>query len=52
MIIGLCLKTFKTRCIIFCTTKKEAHSLRIIFGLFGLNATELHGNLTQFDRIS
>ena len=51
MLVGLCLKTFKKRTIIFCTTKKEAHSLRVIFGIFGLNSAELHGNLTQMERL-
>ena len=52
MILGLCLKTFKDRVIIFCRTKVETHHLRLLFGLFGLNAAELHGNLTQMDRLN
>ncbi|QHN91467.1 Serine/threonine-protein kinase RUNKEL [Arachis hypogaea] len=30
-----------------CGTKQAAHRLKIIFGLAGLKAAELHGNLTQ-----
>uniref|UniRef100_A0A2N9FFG6 Helicase C-terminal domain-containing protein n=1 Tax=Fagus sylvatica TaxID=28930 RepID=A0A2N9FFG6_FAGSY len=32
-------------------TKQAAHRLKILFGLAGLNATELHGNLTQIQRL-
>jgi len=51
MLLGLCLKTFTTRTIIFCRTKKEAHMNRIIFGMMGLKAAELHGNMNQTDRM-
>jgi hypothetical protein len=33
--------------LIFFRAKKEAHRLKVIFGLAGLKAAELHGNLTQ-----
>lgn len=32
-------------------TKQAAHRLKIIFGLAGLKAAELHGNLTQAQRL-
>jgi hypothetical protein len=32
-------------------TKQSAHRLKIIFGLSGLKAAELHGNLTQAQRL-
>ena len=44
---ALCSRTFKEHCLVFLHTKKAVHRLRIIFGLLGLNATELHGNLSQ-----
>lgn len=31
----------------FFPTKKLAHRMRIVFGLLGLSATELHGNLSM-----
>jgi ATP-dependent RNA helicase DDX27 len=31
--------------------KVEAHRLKILFGLSGLKAAELHGNLTQAMRL-
>lgn len=32
-------------------TKQAAHRLKILFGLAGLKAAELHGNLTQSQRL-
>lgn len=39
--------------LIFCCsgTKQAAHRLKILFGLAGLKAAELHGNLTQVQRL-
>ena len=37
--------------ILFCDTKKEAHRMVIILGMCGLQATELHGNLSQAQRL-
>ena len=45
--VALCCRTFKEHCLVFLQTKKAVHRLRIIFGLLGLNSTELHGNLSQ-----
>jgi len=50
IVLALCKRTFTTRTIIFTRTKKDAHNLMIVFGLCGLNAAELHGNLTQAQR--
>lgn len=35
----------------FSGTKKAAHRLKIIFGLAGFKAAELHGDLTQAQRL-
>ncbi|RLN28601.1 hypothetical protein C2845_PM05G17990 [Panicum miliaceum] len=51
VLLALCLKTFKQNVIIFSGTKQSAHRLKIIFGLSGLKAAELHGNLTQAQRL-
>lgn len=32
-------------------TKKAAHRLKILFGLAGLKAAELHGDMTQTQRL-
>jgi ATP-dependent RNA helicase DDX27 len=44
---ALCTKTFKRNTIIFFRSKAAAHQMKIVFGLLGLSAAELHGNLTQ-----
>ncbi|KAL5223961.1 hypothetical protein ABZP36_010600 [Zizania latifolia] len=51
VLLALCLKTFKDKVIIFSGTKQSAHRLKIIFGLSGMKAAELHGNLTQAQRL-
>jgi len=48
----LCKAFFRERTIIFFRQKKEAHRVRIVFGLLGLKAGELHGSMTQDQRIS
>lgn len=42
---------YTTRTIIFFRQKKEAHRIRIVLGLLGLKAAELHGSMTQDQRI-
>ncbi|KAL8838995.1 MAG: hypothetical protein Q9170_001925 [Blastenia crenularia] len=51
-LLHLCTENFIDRTIIFFRQKKEAHRVRIIFGLCGLKAAELHGNMSQDQRIS
>ncbi|XP_020611155.1 probable ATP-dependent RNA helicase DDX27 isoform X2 [Orbicella faveolata] len=51
IITALCSRTFNEHCLIFLQTKTSAHRLRIILGLLGLNVEELHGNLTQLQRL-
>lgn len=46
-LLYLCENVYTDKVIIFFRQKKEAHRVRIIFGLCGLKATELHGNMTQ-----
>jgi ATP-dependent RNA helicase DDX27 len=46
-LLHLCKEVYTTRVIIFFRQKKEAHRVRIIFGLLGLKAGELHGSLSQ-----
>jgi ATP-dependent RNA helicase DDX27 len=38
-------------CIIFFRSKVYAHRVRVVFGLFGLKAAELHGSLSQEQRM-
>lgn len=51
-LLYLCTEIFTDRTIIFFRQKKEAHRVRILFGLCGLKAAELHGNMSQDQRIS
>ncbi|KAF2074477.1 hypothetical protein CYY_004222 [Polysphondylium violaceum] len=53
ILLSLCTRVFNQGgTIIFCRSKKEVHRLRIIFGLSGLKAAELHGNLSQEQRFT
>ncbi|MCJ1475509.1 nucleolar DEAD-box protein required for synthesis of 60S ribosomal subunit [Lambiella insularis] len=51
-LMHLCSTIYTDRVIIFFRQKKEAHRVRIIFGLCGFKAAELHGSMTQEQRIS
>jgi ATP-dependent RNA helicase DDX27 len=46
-LLYLCSKVYTDKVIIFFRQKKEAHRARIIFGLTGLKAAELHGSMSQ-----
>jgi ATP-dependent RNA helicase DDX27 len=46
-LLYLCKEIYTERVIIFFRQKKEAHRVRVIFGLLGLKAAELHGSLSQ-----
>lgn len=48
---ALCKRTFKTKVIVFLRSKKLAHQMRIVFGLLGMKCEELHGDLTQEQRL-
>ncbi|KAJ2675744.1 nucleolar DEAD-box protein required for synthesis of 60S ribosomal subunit [Coemansia spiralis] len=51
LLAALCKRNVKTKCIIFFRSKLAAHQMKIIFGLLGLRAGELHGNLSQEGRL-
>lgn len=51
MLLALLTRTFKTRTIVFFDTKSAAHRLMIVCGLCGIKCAELHGNLTQVQRL-
>lgn len=46
-LLYLCSEIYTGRVIIFFRQKREAHRVRIIFGLLGLKAAELHGSMSQ-----
>jgi len=51
MLLALCTEVIHSHAIIFVQEKKTAHRLKILFGLSGLRCSELHGNLTQTQRL-
>ncbi|XP_063439027.1 probable ATP-dependent RNA helicase DDX27 isoform X1 [Mytilus trossulus] len=51
IIAGLVARTFRDHCIVFIQTKKQAHRMHIVLGLLGVNVGELHGNLSQAQRL-
>lgn len=52
LLLSLCVRTFRHQVIIFVRSKKLAHQLKILFGLMGLAAAELHGDLSQEQRLA
>ena len=51
-LLHLCMHTYTSRVIIFFRQKALAHRARILFALFELKAAELHGSMTQEQRIA
>ncbi|XP_055530669.1 probable ATP-dependent RNA helicase DDX27 [Wyeomyia smithii] len=51
LLAALLCRTFHDHCMVFVQTKKTAHRLRILIGLLGIKAGELHGDLTQSQRL-
>ncbi|KIJ25753.1 hypothetical protein M422DRAFT_273273 [Sphaerobolus stellatus SS14] len=51
ILAALCRRSFKNRVIVFLRSKKLAHQMRIVFGLLGMKCDELHGDLTQEQRL-
>ncbi|KAK3686740.1 nucleolar DEAD-box protein required for synthesis of 60S ribosomal subunit [Vermiconidia calcicola] len=50
-LLYLCSKVHTDRAIVFFRQKKDAHRVRIVFALCGMKAAELHGSMTQEQRI-
>lgn len=48
----LATTAFTSRTIVFFRQKKEAHRVRVVFGLLGIKAGELHGSMSQEQRIN
>ncbi|KAJ2363409.1 nucleolar DEAD-box protein required for synthesis of 60S ribosomal subunit, partial [Coemansia sp. RSA 2610] len=51
LLAALCRRQIKRRCIVFFRSKAAAHQMRIVFGLMGMRAGEIHGNLSQEMRL-
>ena len=46
-LLYLCTEVYTDRVIVFFRQKREAHRVRVVFGLCGLKAAELHGSMSQ-----
>lgn len=51
ILAALICRTFHDHCMVFVQRKRQAHRLHILLGLLGIKAGELHGNLTQQQRL-
>uniref|UniRef100_A0A5F9D1R4 RNA helicase n=1 Tax=Oryctolagus cuniculus TaxID=9986 RepID=A0A5F9D1R4_RABIT len=51
IVAALLTRTFTDHVMLFTQTKKQAHRLHILLGLLGLQVGELHGNLSQTQRL-
>ncbi|XP_033218592.1 probable ATP-dependent RNA helicase DDX27 [Belonocnema kinseyi] len=51
ILAALICRTFHDHTMVFVQTKVQAHRLHILLGLLGVNVGELHGNLTQPQRL-
>lgn len=52
ILLALLTRTYQTQTIVFFDTKVNAHRIMILCGLCGMKCTELHGNLTQQQRLT
>ncbi|XP_065211902.1 probable ATP-dependent RNA helicase DDX27 [Planococcus citri] len=51
ILAALICRTFRDHCMVFVRTKKDAHRILILLGLLGVKVSELHGNLSQPQRL-
>lgn len=51
LLAALVCRTFRENTIVFVQTRKQAHRLHILLGLLGVKAGELHGDMTQPQRL-
>ncbi|XP_054247796.1 probable ATP-dependent RNA helicase DDX27 [Indicator indicator] len=51
IVAALLTRTFPDHVMLFTQTKKQAHRMHILLGLMGLRVGELHGNLSQTQRL-
>ncbi|KAK2889652.1 hypothetical protein Q8A67_015027 [Cirrhinus molitorella] len=51
IVAALLTRTFQDHVMVFTQTKKQAHRMHILLGLMGLKVGEIHGNLSQTQRL-
>ncbi|KAK7694635.1 nucleolar DEAD-box protein required for synthesis of 60S ribosomal subunit [Cerrena zonata] len=52
LLVSLCKRSFKSGVLVFLRSKKLAHQMRIVFSLLGMKCGELHGDLSQEQRLT
>lgn len=52
VLLSLCSRNYTSQVIVFCATRQATHRIAILFGLCGLSFAEIHGNLSQVERVS
>lgn len=50
-LLHLCMHTYTAKTIVFFPRKSSAHEVKVLFALFGLKAAELHGSMSQEQRM-
>ncbi|TRY63930.1 hypothetical protein TCAL_00878 [Tigriopus californicus] len=51
VLASLVCRTFRDHTMVFVRTKRECHRLHILLGLLGLRVAQLHGNMSQANRL-
>ncbi|KAL9608428.1 MAG: hypothetical protein Q9167_006744 [Letrouitia subvulpina] len=51
-LLHLCSTVYTSHTIVFFRSKKDAHRARVVFGLCGIHAGELHGSMSQEQRLA
>ena len=51
LVLAMCKRSFHSRVILFVNRKRQAHRLRLLLAFSGLRVTELHGNMSQAQRL-
>lgn len=51
-LLALCSRAFDKKVIVFFRTKSFCHRVKVLMDRFGLRATEVHGNLSQMQRLT
>ncbi|XP_021914153.1 probable ATP-dependent RNA helicase DDX27 isoform X2 [Zootermopsis nevadensis] len=51
ILAALICRTFRDHTMVFVQTKKQAHQIHILLGLLGIKVAELHGNMSQPQRL-
>lgn len=51
-LVQLCSQVYRAKTIVFLPTKQLAHRIKVLFALHGVRAAELHGSMSQEQRLN